>query len=283
MSQPRIIQLDKTFAAREQPGSSEKVLWVHGYTINSSTWQPLWDQMPDYHHIGIDLPGHGASGAWPENVTLPSLARTLGQLAIAHGIKHVVALSFGTMLGLQMVLEFPDAFASLTLGAPALAGGPTDPQSGVRYGEMMRLYWQRGSGSWLTELWMQTPPDIFTGAKKHPALWQSLIDVLNDHKWPELKTGCMRGLVEGFVQTAVLLNHIQTPTLVLVGDEEMVAFKETAVTLAQEIPNCTRIELPNTGHLCMLEVPHICSPLIGDHLQANAQKTVTHASIVVSA
>lgn len=264
------FRLDDTFSAYEQAGAGDKVLWIHGYTLNASSWQPLWQLLPDWHHVGIDLPGHGASGPWPKGVTMPSLARQLGALAIEQGVQHLVALSFGTMLGLQMVIEFPDAFASLTLGAPALAGGETDPKSGMRYGEMMQLFWQRGAGPWMTELWMKSPPDIFSGAKKHPQLWEQLKEILNAHEWPELRTGSMGGLVQGFEQTAVSLNNIRTPVLVLVGDEEMAAFKNTAVTLETEIPTCQRIELSQTGHLCMLEVPTLCAPLIDQHLRVHS-------------
>ena len=40
--------------AREQAGDGDKVLWIHGYTMDSSLWQPLWDQLPDWHHIGME-------------------------------------------------------------------------------------------------------------------------------------------------------------------------------------------------------------------------------------
>jgi 2-succinyl-6-hydroxy-2,4-cyclohexadiene-1-carboxylate synthase len=270
-----MIQWDEGLAARVQAGPGEKVLWLHGYTINGSTWQPLWDLLPDWYHIGLDLPGHGASGPWPEDVTLPKLARRIGRLAIEEGVQHIVALSFGTMLGLQVVLEYPEAFASLTLGAPALAGGPTDPQSGVRYGQLAQLFWQRGPGPWMTELWMQSPPDIFAGAQRHPLLWESLIDVLNEHNWSELKTGRMRGLVMGYEQTADSLRQITTSTLVLVGDEEMKAFRETADILGCEIPNCQRINLPQTGHLCMLEGPQQCAPIMAAHWQAERSLVIS--------
>ena len=48
-------------SARVQPGSGPKVIWLHGYTLNSSVWLPLWRRLPGWTHIGIDLPGHGAS------------------------------------------------------------------------------------------------------------------------------------------------------------------------------------------------------------------------------
>lgn len=265
-----MIQLGQGIAARVQPGNGEKVLWIHGYTIDSSLWRELWECLPDWYHIGLDLPGHGLSEPWPPNPTLPSLARLIGELALAQGVRHLVALSFGTVIALQIVLEFPGQFASLTLGAPAIGGGPQEMAVGERYKEMMQLYFQRGAGPWLTELWMRFPPDTFRGAAAHPVLWQALIEVINRHSWLELKTGAMRYLPY-HVHSMEMLRQIQTPVLVLVGDEEMAAFKETAVILAREVPHCQRVEISSTGHLCMLESPQATHGLIAQHLRAYAQ------------
>src|SRR5262245_51575468 len=110
------------------PGESDKVLWIHGYTVDSTVWQDLWALLPGWHHIGIDLPGHGGSRQLQDGEDLPSLGRDLGQLALEHDVRHLVALSFGTVIALQIAIEFPTSFASMVLGAPALAGGPQDPE-----------------------------------------------------------------------------------------------------------------------------------------------------------
>ena len=44
----------------------------------------------------------------------------------------------------------------------------------------------RGRGPWMTDLWMTSPPDIFTGAAKQPALWTRLREIVNGHSWSEL-------------------------------------------------------------------------------------------------
>ena len=108
--------------ARERPGKLDAVLWIHGYTLNSAAWLPLWEKMPSWHHIGIDLPAHGGSRLIREGESLSSLASTVGRLALGRGVRHIVALSFGTMVATQTAIEYPDSFASVTLGAPALAG-----------------------------------------------------------------------------------------------------------------------------------------------------------------
>src|SRR4029077_8416311 len=56
-------------------GSGPTVLWIHGYTLDSSLWADLWQRLPGYRHIGVDLPGHGSSGPVPAGLTLPALAQ----------------------------------------------------------------------------------------------------------------------------------------------------------------------------------------------------------------
>ncbi len=265
MNSDSLVQLGNGMAARISPGSGDKVLWIHGYTIDSSLWRELWDRLPDWHHIGIDLPGHGASPSSTTKQSLPEVAQSIGKMAIEHEVNHVVGLSFGSMIALQVVIEAPNAFASLILGAPALGGGPQDPMAKIRYLELVKLFRGRGPGPWMTELWMASPPDIFKGASVQPHLWQELTDVVNRHSWSELADGSMQRLTT-FPQTVDTLRRICASTLILVGEEEMSAFKCTAELLQRAISTCESVCLLKVGHLCMLEAPDVAGKLIDTHL-----------------
>lgn len=268
-------------AIHTAPSSGEKVLWIHGYTINASLWSDLWALLPEWHHIGIDLPGHGLSDGWPENPTLPTLARAIGEIGIEHGAQHIVGLSFGSAIALQVVIEFGNTFSSLTLGAPALGNGPLHPPIANRYRQLMLLHSLRGVGPWMTKLWMKSPSDIFDSVPTESRLRQQLIEVIDTHNWQELISGAIRRL-PFYPQTPAMLAAINVPTFVMVGEYEMPAFKQTANILTTHIPNSRCVTLPDTGHLCMLEHPDICSRLMADNFrrwsvgkQATMQET-TH-------
>jgi pimeloyl-ACP methyl ester carboxylesterase len=268
MSQPLFEPFGPGIVARTLPGAGEKVLWIHGYTMDSSTWQELWRQLPGRHHVGIDLPGHGASGPWAGYRTVADLARLLGARAIEQGIRHIVGLSFGSMVALQVAIEHPHAFASLTLGSPALLGGPQAPYTRERYRDLAEMFRRRGPGPWMTELWMRWPPDIFKGAAAHPALRRHLAQVIDGHTWRELSDGAMnRSIQQTPPQTVAELGRVTAPTLVLIGGEEMPAFKETAAIIQRAIPRCACVTLPGAGHLCMLEVPARAGALIATQFQ----------------
>ena len=86
-------------------GGGDGVLWIHGYTLNAGIWAELWRLLPGWRHIGIDLPGHGRSAPLAPGETLRGLARRLNRLAAEQGVRHLVALSFGGMIALQMAIE----------------------------------------------------------------------------------------------------------------------------------------------------------------------------------
>jgi pimeloyl-ACP methyl ester carboxylesterase len=269
MPNPSTLVFGDGLVAREVPGPGDKVLWVHGYTLDSSIWEPLWAGLPHWHHLGVDLPGHGLSGPPRPGEPLAGMALRIGQSAIAQGVRHIVGLSLGARVVLHVACAFPKAFASLTLGSPSLGGGPQDPHIPVRFRELTSLYRERGRGPWLADLWVQSPPDIFKGAASRPELWADLRRVIDRHGWSEFD--CETPFVDSDeVQNSALLGQISARTLLFVGEEDMPAFLRCASIIHRSIPSCKRTYLPKVGHLAMLEALPRTRELISDHLLACA-------------
>ena len=244
-------------------------MWLHGYTLDSTIWTDVWRPLDGWSHVGVDLPGHGGSPAAPGE-TLPELARRLAALACAYDVRHVVALSFGTLAALELALSAPSWLASLTLAAPALAGGPQDAAAARRYEELLACRAERGIGAHLGELWMRSPPDIFLGASRRPALWAQLAAVVARHAWTELDGRAMR-TIDAHVQPRSALRGVRAPVLVLIGQYELAAFLRCAAILRASIPVCRALQIPDAGHLCLLEEPLVAADAIGDHLLAHAR------------
>jgi pimeloyl-ACP methyl ester carboxylesterase len=266
MTLPSLVKLADGIAARVLPADSQKVMWLHGYTLDSSMWDELWQLLPGWSHLGPDLPGHGGTrwGALGEN--LPDISRRLGEMALDHGVRHLVALSFGTIMALQIAIHFPNSFASIVLAAPALGGGPQDRDVQMRYEELTRLYKLQGPGPHMRELWMQSPPNLFKGAESQPRLWRRLCEVIDRHAWSELDNYGMNALTN-YPQREIDVKRIESPTLILLGEHELPAFKRCAELIRRSLPSCQRTYLPQTGHLCLLEAPSKVHTLIEAHLR----------------
>src|SRR5262249_22053907 len=195
-------------------------------------------------------------------------------LAADLDVSHLVGMSFGGMVAIQTAIESAHGFTSVTLGSPALGGGPTDRDAGARNLQLAKLYRDRGAGPWLGELWMQSPPDIFTKAAEQPALWNALAAVVARHSWAELQETHIERLTS-YSQLARLAT-IRSPTQVLLGEEDMAAFKRCDQLIHRAVPDCRRTYLPATGHLSLLEHSAEVALLLADHwtrCERNAAET----------
>lgn len=249
----------------------ESVLWFHGYTLDSSVFEPVWRLLPGRRHLGLDLPGHGRSRTLRSNESLVELAGEIAAAAQQHGIRHLVGLSFGTVVALQVALMRPDAFSTLVLAAPGLTGGPEEPEIQQRYLELGLLYRRLGPGPHMTRLWMSCPPDIFRFVLGNPSLTERLQRVIDRHRWSELANMGMLGLTRP-AQTAGSLAAVRARTLVLVGEHEIPAHRECAAILGESIPGCDIALLPDGGHLAMLEQPESAAQAIEEHLRGGLSR-----------
>ena len=204
---------------------------------------------------------------------LDELGGELARTAIAHGVEHVVGLSLGSIVALQVVLAAPRAFATLTLAAPALGGGPVEEDVGVRFRELIQLYAARGRGPWLTELWMREPPATFAYASA--ALAARLAATIDRHTWSELadpKLGI--SMYARQRQDATTLASSPARLLIVVGEHELPAFRQTALLLKEFRPDATIAELGGAGHLCILHAPAEAAALLAAHWRGDKKRSI---------
>ena len=242
-------------------GRGPAVVWIHGYTMDSSIWTQLWDRLPGWRHIGVDLPGHGQSPPLAPGLTLADLAEQVADVCIATGAQRVVGLSLGSCVALQLAADRPDLVRRLIVGAPTIAGAPSEPGTAERHRELKALRRMAPAISkripaseLLADLWMQSPPDIFRGTEDHPELRKRLRAVIVSHRWEELATGAL-GSVAAAVHTDEDLRRITAATLVFCGDEDMPTFIANAARLGRVLPDCRVEPVRKAGHLCLLERP----------------------------
>jgi 2-succinyl-6-hydroxy-2,4-cyclohexadiene-1-carboxylate synthase len=196
---------------------------------------------------------------------LPMLSRRIAELVLKYNARHLVGLSFGALIALQVAIELPDFLSTLTLGAPYLGGGPQETQVGVRFGELKKLFAETGNGPQMRKLWMTSPPNIFAWAAKRKPLWAKLCQIVDRHTWSEL-SGFSMEILANHIQREVELHQIKAASLVLLGENEMSAFKRCAELIRRSIPNCQRLYIADAGHLCMLEEPNTVHTIIRNHL-----------------
>ena len=76
------MRISRRLSVHETPGPGPRVLWIHGYTMDHTVFAPIWAALPDWLHVGVDLPGHGATAAFGPAETLQSLVDDLAAVAL---------------------------------------------------------------------------------------------------------------------------------------------------------------------------------------------------------
>jgi pimeloyl-ACP methyl ester carboxylesterase len=246
-------------------GDGPAVLWVHGYTMDSTCWEQLWGRLPGWRHIGVDLPGHGRSGPMPRGWTLADLAGQVAEVARAEQAPRLVALSFGSCVALQLAIDEPGLLRRLVVGAPTIAGAPDQPEAAQRYKELLLLRRMGSGGDVIAEQWMRSPPDIFRGTERHPELRARLRATIGRHRWDELDSGAMRS-INACVHTDEQLGRIAAETLVVAGAEDMPTFVRNAERLRRTVPRVSVLRLAAAGHLCLIERPDAVAGAVAAHL-----------------
>jgi pimeloyl-ACP methyl ester carboxylesterase len=271
-----LLSLGDGLAGRVSASSGEHVLWIHGYALDSSSWSELWDLLPGWHHIGVDLPAHGHSLPFPPEEELPSLARRLGTLAIERDVRHVVGLSFGTLVALQMAIEFPTSFATLVLGSPLMEHGANDELFWKRYRELVTMYRMAGHGDHLRGRLMLVEPSVFGGVAARPDLWQRLWDIVGRHGFWDLKEAALIRL-GNHLQSDVRLHSIESAALLVLGERERAAARRHAERLSRALRNRRCLHVLGAGALSLLEAPEIAAAAIDDHFRSHARDRADRA------
>ena len=251
-------------------GAGPGVLWLHGYTMDSLVWAPLWAQLPDYRHVGLDLPGHGDSRALRPGEGLAELADEIAEAAAAAGVRHVVGMSFGSVVALELALRHPGLATSWVLAAPAVIGAPTDPAVERRYLELWRAHAQRGPGPHLTALWVRTPPDIFAGVLARPPVAELVLARIDRHRWAELASGAMRRLTDRPQNLSGLARLAPGALLVVIGEHELPVHRSAAHQLVGAVARARLEVVAGAGHLAPIEEPAVVAPLLSAHWAGGA-------------
>lgn len=244
---------------------NRRVAWVPGYTMSSQVWREIWEELPDFAHTGVDLPGHGREARTPMPATLSEWAEHVVHRMRATGARDLVGLSFGSSVALQAALEFPGDIDRLVLAAPTLSGRVDDPHARAKYLSMATAMFRGVSGRELTDLWMADPPAIFTGLRRHPHRFEAVAGAVETHRFTELRTGAMATLARTR-QDADDLRDCGIPVLLLVGDQDMPLYLANAEEIADRARSASLIRMPTCGHLPLLEEPRAAAQHLREFL-----------------
>jgi len=131
--------------------SAETIVFLHGGNVAGWMWGAQVPAFEDYHVLVPDLPGFGASNAlpWPGMAGAADAVAHLIRERAKDGRAHVVGLSLGSSVAIELALRHPETCSDLFLASAAVTPLPRTTALATR---AMLVFWgQRGFWAFLAK------------------------------------------------------------------------------------------------------------------------------------
>ncbi|HEU4529045.1 MAG TPA: alpha/beta hydrolase [Actinomycetota bacterium] len=247
-----VVEVGGLSVAYERTGSGPPLVLLHGYVGDGpATWRRQLDELAaEFTVVAWDAPGAGRSTDPPEPFSLADYADCLAAFVHALGLEraHVVGLSFGGGLALELYRRHPGVALSLVLaGAYAGWAGSLPPEVvEQRLRQALEL-----SELPPDRLVREVVPTLFSEATP-----RELVDGFAASMSRFHPTG-LRAMARCFADADLrdVLPRIDVPTLLLYGEDDVRAPLDVAQALHAAIPRSRLVVLPGVGHVSCLEAP----------------------------
>jgi pimeloyl-ACP methyl ester carboxylesterase len=245
------IEIGGLTFAFERRGHGPALVLLHGAMGDSREWAPQLDSLCDeFDVVAWDAPGCGGSFDPPADFGLAGYADCLAGFIGALGLEqpHVIGLSFGSSLALELFRRHPQVPRSLVL-ASAYAGwaGSLGREAAEQRRELMLGYADRP----VDEVGREFSATLFTDAVPEE-LVEASIEVMKDFH-PAGVRAMANALADADLRDVLPL--VDVPTLLLHGDVDQRSPLPVAEALHASMPGSALVVFPGVGHMVNLEAP----------------------------
>lgn len=247
--------------------AKETIVFSHGLLFNCHMFEAQVQALKDnYRCISYDHRGQAQSGVTEDGYDLDTLTKDVYELIKALGVTscHFVGLSMGGMVGMRLAVHHPELLKSLIL--LETSADPEPPENIPRYRRLNFV------ARWFGLRIVARPVmQILFGQK-----------FLNDparanqrEKWKQQITSHNRiGItraVTGVIERKPVyteLPKIKTPTLIIVGDQDVATVPAKSERIHAQIPNSQFTIIAGAGHSSSIEEPEAVNEAIIAFLNA---------------
>ena len=286
------MRVDGTELHVHDAGAGPPVLLINGIGAHLGMWNPLRTALAGTRVISFDAPGTGRSPTTPIPLSMEALARlaagVLDRLEIERA--DVLGYSFGGVVAQRLARRSPERVRRLVLAAttPGWGGVPGSLATLAQMSTPLRYYWRA--------YYEATIGDLMGGRARHDEEFVRLHgERRRDHPPDLLGYAWQLAALAGDPGSLPWLHRIETPTLVVTGDDDPVMPVANSSLLAAKLPNARLLVVPGEGHLLLLDPESRALPAIrafvadgawGDAVEvarAEVRAPVTHPIAAMSA
>lgn len=247
-----MVEIDGLRIAYQRIGGGPPLVLLHGFFGDSRVWRRQLDDLSNgFEVIAWDTPGCGRSSDPPETFRMPDYARCLFAFIEAIRLErpHVLGLSFGSTLALELYRQQPGACKTLVL-ASAYAGWS---------GSLPREVVQQRLAKTIPDL--DLSPNEVVNIYNIPGLLtesapQAVVDE-NAAIMRDFHPAGMKAMTHALAEADLrdMLARMDVPTLLLYGDRDVRSPVSVGQALHDQIPGSRLVVIPGAGHLSNVEEP----------------------------
>ena len=244
-------------------GEGEPLLLIHGLGSSGRDWEMQIDAFSGLFQVVVyDVRGHGMSEKPPGPYSVPLFAKDCAELLRILGFNkvHVVGISMGGMIALQLAADFPDMVQDLVI----INSGP---DLVVRSIKDLILLWQRLIIVKL--LGMRKMGEVLS-KRLFPKPGQEDLREIFVERWAENDPRAYNLTLKGLVGWSVVekLSSITCPTLVVAADQDYTPL-EVKTAMVDQIPNAQLAVIEDAHHAAPMEYPDRFNQILKDFLNSH--------------
>jgi 3-oxoadipate enol-lactonase len=231
-------------------GSGPAIALLHGWALDLEYWDPLATRLaPQFTLLRFDRRGFGLSPGVPDiDSNVGDLLALLDAAAI--DCAALLGMSQGARLAIHFAIAHPARTRALLLdGAPALEAEPDLPLASYR-----TLLETAGPAALNAQILRHPLMQLHT---RERAMHQLLADTVGRYVGNDLLHPVGR-------RSTPDLDAITAHTLIMNGSQDSPERRAAGQALQAAIHNAQRVELPNAGHLAMLDNPATYARVVSD-------------------
>lgn len=264
-----LIRINQTELYYEDKGEARlgTLVFSHSLLCNLRMFDAQVNALQqDYRCLSFDFRGQGKSSVSASGYDMDTLAEDAKSLIEEKkaGPCHFIGLSMGGFVGLRLAMRYPELLRSLVL--MNTSHGPEDPKKVGKYRTLNFIARNFGFKIVTSRVLAIMFGQTFLNNPAKQALKQQWKEIL----WSGHRIGVTRA-VKGVTFRQGLadadLQKIQTPTLIIAGEEDVATPPSKSELMRDLIPGARYELLPKVGHLSTIESPDLVNPLLQNFIK----------------